>query len=61
MLLSPSRSLAGNGVPKQELGNQEGWRRILPVRRTGWKPVPPMPLTGYNAWLPFFAFAFANG
>jgi hypothetical protein len=29
----------------------------LPVRRTGWKPVPPMQLTGYNDRLPIFAFA----
>jgi hypothetical protein len=32
----------------------------LPVRSTGWKPVPPMQLTGYNDWLPIFVFAFAE-
>jgi hypothetical protein len=88
MFLSPSRSLACNGVPKRELGNQEGERcqssafngqllhgffpelllqkisggpGILSVCRTGWKSVPTMQLTACNGWLPFFAFAFANG
>src|SRR3989339_1772875 len=48
MILSQSRSFACNGVPKRELGNQKqpetkviGGTVILPVQRTGWKPVPP--------------------
>jgi hypothetical protein len=38
-----------------------GGAGILPVQRTGWKPVPPMQLNGCNGWLPFLALAFANG
>jgi hypothetical protein len=40
----PKQSLGQNSVPKQELGNEEkvlGGTGILPVVRTGWKPVPP--------------------
>ena len=46
----PSGSL---GTRKKSLLVAAG---ILPVRCTGWKPVPPMQLTGYNDWLPIFGF-----
>ena len=48
------------GFPSGSLGTRKkvfGGTGILPVRRTGWKPVPPMQLTGYKDWLPIFAFA----
>jgi hypothetical protein len=33
-----------------------GGTGILPVRRPGWKPVPPMPFTGHKDWLADFCF-----
>jgi hypothetical protein len=47
--------------PELLLQKISGGAGILPVQRTGWKPVPPMPLTAYNGWLPFLAYAFPNG
>jgi hypothetical protein len=71
MLLSPSRSLGTRkkrAVSHQPLSISTGFfpelllqkipGGILPVQRTGWKPVPPMQLNGCNGWLLFWLLLF---
>jgi len=61
MLLSPSRSLAGNGVPKRELGNQEVLHVVIESFFLLW-PYPQVKMLFYFIPRPIsvLCFSFIN-